>query len=110
MTPLGPLALGASPAAQPTDAAAPKAPSKVDEQAMKAAKQFESMMLTHMLEAMQKTAELGGKDHQNSAYMSMATEALADGLERGGGLGLADLVAHSLQSELAGRGISGGKP
>jgi Rod binding domain-containing protein len=83
---------------------------KVDEKAAKAAKQFESMMLQHMLEAMQKTAQVGGKEHPNSAYMSMATEALADGIERGGGLGLADLVAHSLQGELAARQIPGGKP
>lgn len=97
-------------AAAPTPAADAQTPAKPDEKAIKAAKQFESMMLQHMLEAMQKTAQLGGKDHQNSAYMSMATEALADGIERGGGLGLADLVAHSLQSELAASKITGGKP
>lgn len=101
------LAPAATPAA---NAAEPKAPAKLDEKAMKAAKQFESIMLQHMLESMQKTAQIGGKDHQNTAYMSMATEALADGIERGGGLGLADLVAHSLQGELGAAKISGGKP
>lgn len=107
---MSPLALTPSALQQATAAHEPQAPAKPDEKAVKAAKQFESMMLQHMLEAMQKTAQLGGKDHQNSAYMSMATEALADGLERGGGLGLADLVAHSLQSELAAKQIPGGKP
>jgi Rod binding domain-containing protein len=106
---MNPIALNPAALERATASDASNAP-KIDEKAAKAAKQFESMMLQHMLEAMQKTAQLGGKDHQNSAYMSMATEALADGLERGGGLGLADLVAHSLQSELTAKQIPGGKP
>ncbi len=106
---MSPVALNPALPSQATGVQAPS-PAKVDEKAAKAAKQFESMMLEHMLEAMQKTAQLGGKEHQNSAYMSMATEALADGIERGGGLGLADLVAHSLQSELTSKLIPGGKP
>ena len=106
---MSPIALHPAALGQATAADA-RACAKADEKAIKAAKQFESMMLEHMLEAMQKTAQLGGKDHQNTAYMSMATEALADGIERGGGLGLADLVAHSLQSELAAQKIPGGKP
>jgi len=106
---MSPIALSTTTLQQASGPDAPN-PSKPDEKAVKAAKQFESMMLQHMLESMQKTAQLGGKDHQNTAYMSMATEALADGIERGGGLGLADLVAHSLQSELAAKQIPGGKP
>jgi Rod binding domain-containing protein len=106
---MNPIALNPAAIQRATAEATPNPP-KADEKAAKAAKQFESMMLQHMLEAMQKTAQLGGKDHQNTAYMSMATEALADGIERGGGLGLADLVAHSLQSELATKQIPGGKP
>jgi Rod binding domain-containing protein len=75
-----------------------------DEKALKAARDFESMLLRHMLESLQKSAELGGKKHTNSAYQSMAVEALADGIESGGGLGLADLVAKTLQSEVSRRG------
>ncbi len=106
---MNPIALNPA-ALQRATAEGAQTPTKADEKAAKAAKQFESMMLQHMLEAMQKTAQLGGKEHQNSAYMSMATEALAEGIERGGGLGLADLVAHSLQGELQARQIPGGKP
>jgi Rod binding domain-containing protein len=77
---------------------------KPDEQALKAAREFESLLLRHMLEAMQKTAHIGAKESNSAtAYQSMAVEALADGVERGGGLGLADLVAKSLQSEIGGK-------
>ena len=97
--------VSATTALQKPEAATPAPPAKPNEKALKAAKEFESMLLQHLLESMQKTAELGGKSHANSAYQSMATQALAEGIERGGGLGLADLVAKTLQSE-----ISRGKP
>ena len=91
----------AGPAA-PGSAGGPAA--KVSEKALKAAREFESMLLKHMLESMQKTARVGSKEKSsNSAYQSMAVEALADGIERGGGLGLADLVARSLEAEISGR-------
>jgi Rod binding domain-containing protein len=91
-----------SPAAlQKAEPATPQPPAKPSEKALKAARDFEAIMLRHMLESMQKTAELGGKSHANSAYQSMATEALADSIERGGGLGLADLVAHTLEGEIS---------
>ena len=95
---LSPAALGAAPGVHPA------APQKASEKALKSAREFESMLLRHMLESMQKTAELGGKKHTDSAYQSMAVEALADGIEHGGGLGLADLVAHTLESEISRRG------
>jgi Rod binding domain-containing protein len=82
----------------------PPPPAKASEKALKAAREFESMLLRHMLESMQKTAEMGGKKQTNSAYQSMAMEALADGIEHGGGLGLADLVAHTMESEISRRG------
>jgi Rod binding domain-containing protein len=92
-------------ALDPSGAALPQAAATPGEKSLKAAREFESILLRHMLESMQKTAELGGKSHTNSAYQSMATEALADGIERGGGLGLAELVAKTLEGE-----ISGSKP
>ncbi|HEV8548979.1 MAG TPA: rod-binding protein [Polyangiaceae bacterium] len=72
------------------------------ERALKAAREFESLLLRHMLESMQKTAHIGKSDSKaNDGYQSMAVEALADGVERGGGLGLADLIAHTLESEIS---------
>jgi Rod binding domain-containing protein len=96
--------VSAATALQKPEATAPEPPAKPSEKAVKAAQEFESMLLQHMLESMQKTAELGGK-HENNGYQSMATQALAEGIERGGGLGLADLVAKTIQGE-----ISRGKP
>jgi Rod binding domain-containing protein len=75
-------------------------PAKPSEKAIKAARDFEAIMVRHMLESMQKTTELNGKSHANNGYQSMATEALADSIARGGGLGLADLIAHTLESEM----------
>lgn len=91
-------------ALEQAQAQSPHTPAKPSEKALKAAREFEALLLRHMLESMQKTAELGGKSHANSGYQSMATEALADGIERGGGLGLADLVAHTLESEMTSKG------
>jgi Rod binding domain-containing protein len=78
-----------------------KAPS---EKALKAAREFESMLLRHVLESLQKTTHAGKQDHSTSAYQSMAVEAMADGVTRGGGLGLADLIAKTLESEMRGGG------
>jgi len=79
---------------------ADKAPS---EKALKAAREFESLLLRHVLESMQKTASVGKSEKSSSsAYQSMAVEALADGVTRGGGLGLADLIAKTLESEARG--------
>jgi flagellar protein FlgJ len=85
-------------------AQAKPAPDKAaSEKALKAAREFESMLLRHVLESLQKTAHVGKSDsHSNSAYQSMAVEALADGVSRGGGLGLADLIAKTLESEVRG--------
>jgi Rod binding domain-containing protein len=83
------------------DMTAHQEPAKPSEKALKAAREFESMLLRHMLESMQKTAALGGKSNANNGYQSMATEALANGIEQGGGLGLADLIAKTLEGEMS---------
>jgi Rod binding domain-containing protein len=83
-------------------AAATLGAKKPSEKALKAAREFEGMLLRHMLESLQKTAQVGGpKKQTNSAYQSMAVDALADGIERGGGLGMADLIARTLEAELS---------
>lgn len=88
-------------ALQKTDNPSPHTPAKPSEKALKAARDFEAIIVRHMLESLQKTSEISGNSHGNSGYQSMATEALADSIERGGGLGLADLVAHTLESEIS---------
>lgn len=84
--------------------AKPDAPQKPGAETLKAAREFESLLLRHMLESMQKTAHVGKSESRaNSGYQSMAVDALADGIERGGGLGLADLIAKTLESEMSTR-------
>lgn len=84
--------------------AKPDAAQKASPETLKAAREFESLLLRHMLESMQKTAHVGKSESRaNSGYQSMAVEALADGIERGGGLGLSDLIAKTLESEMSSR-------
>jgi Rod binding domain-containing protein len=106
MTPVGIPPADSSTLAQ-TAAAKPADPAKDPRRAelLKAARDFESVLVRQMLESLQKTTSIGGKeDHANSAYKSMAVDALADGIGKAGGLGLADLIAKTLESELTGAG------
>ena len=81
--------------------AKPPANKAASDKALKAAREFESMLLRHVLESLQKTAKVGKSDSNSTgAYGSMAVEALADSVTRGGGLGLADLIAKTLESEV----------
>jgi flagellar protein FlgJ len=85
--------------------AKPPANKAASEKALKAAREFESILLRHVLESLQKTAKVGKSDSNSAgAYGSMAVEALADAVTRGGGLGLADLIAKTLESEVHGGG------
>jgi Rod binding domain-containing protein len=89
--------------AKPTDASKQAANPRSAE-TLKAARDFESLLLRRVLESLQKTTKIGGgESHSNTAYQSMAVDALADGIGRAGGLGLADLIAKTLESELTGR-------
>ena len=85
-------------------AEAPRPEAKADKgKALEAARQFESLLLKHVLSSLEKTASLGGpKKSSSSTYQSMAVDALADGLSKAGGLGLADLVAKMLEGEMGG--------
>jgi Rod binding domain-containing protein len=70
---------------------------------LKAAQQFEALLLRNVLESLQKTTKIGGDENRsNSAYRSMAVEALADGIGAAGGIGLAELIARTLEAEVAG--------
>lgn len=83
---------------------AKKAAEPKSAETLKAAREFESLLLRHVLESLQKTTHIGGNEnHSNTAYQSMAVDALADGIAQAGGLGLADLIAKNLESEIAGR-------
>ncbi len=57
----------------------------------RAASEMETVFVRHLLEA----SKIGGPSGE-SGYGSMAVDALASGIERGGGLGLARAIEESL--------------
>jgi len=63
--------------------------------------QFEALLLTQMFNAMQKTVEksglLGGGPAEEM-YREMLNQALSGELARRGGLGLAEQIAHQIES------------
>jgi Rod binding domain-containing protein len=71
----------------------PKPPSA---QAVKAAQEFESLLLRHVLKSLEKTTSIGPTSQSSSTYRSMITDALSDGIGQSGGLGLAELMARNL--------------
>jgi Rod binding domain-containing protein len=84
--PISPVALKPAPVE-----ADPRRAEKLHE----AARDFESLLVKQLLTA----AKIGG-DPKGSGYADMAVDALAKGIEKGGGMGLAkrieDTIAHSL--------------
>ena len=60
------------------------------------AKEFEAIFLRKMLGSMEKTTSLTGKAPGASMYGQMVTDALADAMGRGGGIGLADSLERVL--------------
>lgn len=75
----------------------PKPPSA---QAVKAAQEFESLLLRHVLKSLEKTTSIGPASQSSSTYRSMITDALADGIGQSGGLGLAELMARNLDIKI----------
>jgi len=66
----------------------------------KAARDFEALLLTPVLDALQKTFAGDSKDAKTpgaSDYRLMATQALAQSIAAGGGIGIAQLVLRHLQ-------------
>src|SRR3954463_9426913 len=78
-------ASAAKPAAAADDAASAKAANL-----HKAASEFESMLVRQLLTA----AHMGG--NKQDAYSGMAVDALASGIERGGGLGLTRQIEDAI--------------
>jgi peptidoglycan hydrolase FlgJ len=69
-----------------------------------AAQEFESLVLQQMLRTMRQASSLGGGFLQGSGervYRDLMDEELARVLARGGGLGLADMLARDLMQREA---------
>jgi peptidoglycan hydrolase FlgJ len=96
INPIGPIG---STAAQGVGAA-PKADAP-DPAMLKAAKDFESIFVRQMLKSVEKTTAAGMGTQAaagQSTYGSMVVDTLSDSISKGGGLGLADVIAKSMMA------------
>jgi Rod binding domain-containing protein len=69
---------------------APSAEARRSEKVVQAAHDFESVLVRQLLKA----TKMGGDS--KGGYGDMAVDALADGIEKGGGLGLAQCIEKAL--------------
>ena len=91
MTPL--LAIPSAPTASLAPAK-PAAPKPVDPALKRVCDQFEASFVKQLLEA----AKIGGEDGERG-YGQMAVDALAGGIEAGGGLGLSRSLERALSRQ-----------
>jgi peptidoglycan hydrolase FlgJ len=99
MIPIGAIASattsGTQAAGGPVKAEAP------DPSLLKAAKEFESIFVRQMLKSLEKTTAAGGNAKATagqSTYGSMIVDSLSESISKGGGLGLADMLARSMMA------------
>jgi Rod binding domain-containing protein len=63
-----------------------------------AAQQFEALLLTQLMSTMRRTIPQGmmGSGYDSQVFTSMFDQAMSDQMSRGGGVGLADIIARQL--------------
>jgi flagellar protein FlgJ len=99
MIPIG--AVGSVTTSATQAASGPSKAEAPDPSVLKAAKEFESIFVRQMLKSLEKTTAAGGNAKPTagqSTYGSMIVDSLSDSIEKGGGLGLADVVARSMMA------------
>lgn len=72
-----------------------------DAKLLQAAKDFEAIFVRQMLKSVEKTTAAGGSTKPTagqSTYGSMIVDSLSDSISKGGGLGLAEVVARSMMA------------
>jgi len=72
-----------------------------DPSLLKAAKEFESIFVRQMLKSLEKTTAAGGNTKATAGqntYGSMIVDSLSESISKGGGLGLADVLARSMMA------------
>jgi peptidoglycan hydrolase FlgJ len=72
-----------------------------DPNLLKAAKGFESIFVRQMLKSLEKTTAAGGNAKSTagqSTYGSMIVDSLSESISKGGGLGLAEVLARSMMA------------
>jgi len=99
MIPIGAIDSATASATRATnEAGKPAAP---DPKLLQAAKDFEAIFVRQMLKSVEKTTAAGGTTKPTagqSTYGSMIVDTLSDSISKGGGLGLADVVARSMMA------------
>jgi flagellar protein FlgJ len=99
MIPIG--AIGSAATSGTQAAGGPVKAETPDPGMVKAAKEFESIFVRQMLKSLEKTTAAGGNAKPTagqSTYGSMIVDTLSDSISKGGGLGLADVVARSMMA------------
>jgi Rod binding domain-containing protein len=73
----------------------------------KAARDFESVLLTSLFDSLQKSFAFDAEDDAPGAsdYRRMGTEALAEAISEGGGIGIARLIVSHLQAPSVTEGL-----
>jgi Rod binding domain-containing protein len=69
---------------------------------VRAAHQFEGLMMKELLAPMKEASLEGGEGEQTGTLGEFACESLAGALSAGGGLGIANQIVHSFPGNLAG--------
>ena len=82
-------------------AAAPSAPDPKQHRLREAAHQFEAMLLSRVLQSLERTTQMGQKPAQggSSQYGSMLVEAISDAIARADGIGLAREVERGVTAQ-----------
>jgi Rod binding domain-containing protein len=94
------LSAGVSPLASPDPAGAKPGLNNDPAKNAKAARDFEALLLTPVLDALQKTFSGDAEDAKTpgaSDYRHMATQALAQSIAGSGGIGIAQLILRHLE-------------
>ncbi len=94
-------AIGSAAVSGTQAAGAPVKAEAPDPSLLKAAQEFESIFVRQMLKSLEKTTAAGGNAKATagqSTYGSMIVDSLSDSISKGGGIGLADVVARSMMA------------
>jgi len=99
MIPIGAIDSATASATRAADG--PRKADAPDPKLLQAAKDFEAIFVRQMLKSVEKTTAAGGSAKPTagqSTYGSMIVDSLSDSIAKGGGLGLADVVARSMMA------------
>ena len=90
-------------AASPTVAATDKTKAAASDRLKRAAQDFEAVFLRQMLSCLEKTTKVSSQGHNiagQETYGSMIVDAVAEAVAKGGGLGLANVMARAMDEKV----------